>query len=94
MKIKNVNLDIAITHIITRKRQTIVAALGVMLGIAIYLFMNSLSEGFSTYSTGEIFKNNAHLKIYKEDKISSGKFGYYHFRPSNNYRTRIFEFYR
>ncbi len=75
MKIKNVNLDIAITHIITRKRQTIVAALGVMLGIAIYLFMNSLSEGFSAYSTGEIFKNNAHLKIYKEDKISEPLIG-------------------
>jgi lipoprotein-releasing system permease protein len=70
MRKKNVNIDIAITHIITRKRQTLVAALGVMIGISIYLFMNSLSAGFSSYSTGEIFKNSAHIKIYSEDKIS------------------------
>lgn len=70
MKFKNVNLDIAFTHIFTRRKQTLVASLGVMVGIAIYLFMNSLSSGFSSYSRGEIFKNNAHIKIYKEDKIS------------------------
>lgn len=69
MRIKNVNLDIAFTHIFTRRRQTLVAALGVMIGIAIYLFMNSLSAGFTKYSRNEIFKNNAHIKIYKEDRI-------------------------
>lgn len=64
-----VNYNIAITHIVTRKRQTLVAALGVTIGVAIYLFMNSLSSGFSKYSRDEVFKNNAHLKIYKSDEI-------------------------
>ena len=67
---KNINIDIAFTHIFTRKKQTFVAALGVTIGVGIYLFMNSLNAGFSTYSTGEIFKNNAHIKIYKNDEIS------------------------
>lgn len=67
---KNVAIDIALTHIFTRKRQTLVAALGVMVGIAIYLFMTSISEGFTNYSRDEIFKNNAHIKIYKEGKLS------------------------
>jgi lipoprotein-releasing system permease protein len=66
----SVNLDIAFTHIFTRKKQTLVAALGVTLGVAIYLFMNSLTGGFSKYSRDEIFKNNAHIKIYKNDEIS------------------------
>lgn len=66
----NVNIDIATTHIVTRKRQTLVAALGVTIGVGIYLFMNSLSSGFSAYSRGEIFKNNAHIKIYKNDEVS------------------------
>jgi lipoprotein-releasing system permease protein len=70
MRKNSVNIDIALTHIFTRKKQTMVAALGVTIGIAIYLFMNSLSSGFSTYSRGEIFKNSAHIKIYKEDEIS------------------------
>jgi lipoprotein-releasing system permease protein len=71
MRRRNVNIDIALTHIFTRKKQTMVAALGVMVGIATYLFMNSLSAGFTSYSRNEIFKNNAHIKIYKEDKISA-----------------------
>jgi lipoprotein-releasing system permease protein len=70
MRKKSVNIDIALTHIFTRKKQTLVACLGVTLGVAVYLFMNSLSGGFSVYSRGEIFKNSAHIKIYKEDKIS------------------------
>lgn len=67
---KNVNIDIAFTHIITRKRQTLVASLGVTIGVAIYFFMNSLSSGFTRFSRDEIFKNSAHIKIYKEDQIS------------------------
>jgi lipoprotein-releasing system permease protein len=66
----SVNLDIAFTHIFTRKKQTLTAALGVTLGVAIYLFMNSLSAGFSKFSRDEIFKNSAHLKIYKNEEIS------------------------
>jgi lipoprotein-releasing system permease protein len=67
---KSVNIEIALTHIFTRKKQTLVAALGVTLGVGIYLFMNSLSSGFSKFSRDEIFKNSAHIKIYKNDELS------------------------
>lgn len=67
---KNVNTEIAITHVFTRKKQTLVAALGVTIGVGIYLFMNSLSSGFTQFSRDEIFKNSAHIKIYKDDEIS------------------------
>jgi lipoprotein-releasing system permease protein len=67
---KNVNWDIALTHIFTRKRQTLVAALGVTIGIGMYIFMNSLMAGFGKYSRTEIFKVNPHLKIYKEEERS------------------------
>jgi lipoprotein-releasing system permease protein len=65
-----VNYDIAFTHIITRKKQTLVAALGVTIGVAIYLFMNSLSAGFSGFSRDNIFQSNAHIKIYRNDEVS------------------------
>jgi lipoprotein-releasing system permease protein len=67
---KSVNVQIAITHIVTRKRQTLIAALGVAIGVAIHLFMNSLSAGFTRFSRNEIFKNSAHIKIFKDDEIS------------------------
>jgi lipoprotein-releasing system permease protein len=65
-----VNLDIAQTHIVKGKRQTLVASLGVAIGVAVYLFMNSLSSGFSGFSRDNIFKSNAHIKIYKNDELS------------------------
>lgn len=67
---RSVNIEIAFTHIFTRKRQTLVAALGVTLGVGVYLFMNSLSSGFSSFSRDEMFKSSAHIKIYKEDELS------------------------
>jgi lipoprotein-releasing system permease protein len=68
--IKNTNLEIAITHVVTRRKQTVVAALGVLIGVGIYLFMNSLSSGFTKFSRDEIFKNSAQIKIYKDDEVS------------------------
>lgn len=67
---RNVNIEIAFTHIFTRKKQTLVAALGVTLGVGVYLFMNSLGSGFSRFSRDEIFKNSAHIKIYRDDELS------------------------
>lgn len=65
-----VNVEIALTHIMTRKKQTLIAALGVTIGIALYIFSNSLMRGFSVYSRNEMFKIMPHIKIFKEDEIS------------------------
>ena len=37
----NVDSDIALTHLLTRKKQTMIAALGVTVGIGIFIFMIS-----------------------------------------------------
>ncbi len=66
---KSVNTEIAITHILTRKRQTIVAALGVTIGIAIFICLNTLMVGTNRYSDNAIFKTTPHIRIYKEDEI-------------------------
>ena len=66
----DVNSEIAITHILTRKRQTIVASLGVTIGIAIYITMNTLVIGTNRYSDNAIFKTTPHVRIYKEDEMS------------------------
>ena len=69
MKIR-VNTEIAITHLLSRKRQTAVAALGVTIGIAVYIFMNSLTTGVNRYSDNAVFKSTPHIRVYKEDEIS------------------------
>ncbi len=67
----NVNSEIALTHLITRKRQIIMAAMGVTVGIGIFIFMNSLMKGFDRYSTESLFKTVPHLRIYREDAMSA-----------------------
>ncbi|MHB8260632.1 MAG: ABC transporter permease [Bacteroidia bacterium] len=67
---KGVNTEIALTHILTRKRQTIVASFGVAIGIAIYICLNTLIIGTNRYSDDAIFKTTPHIRVYKEDEIS------------------------
>ena len=67
---KNVNIEIAMTHILTRKRQTIVASFGVAIGITVYICLNTLMEGTNRYSDNAIFKTSPHVRVYKEDEIS------------------------
>lgn len=66
----SINSDIALTYITANKKLTAVAALGVTIGTAIFIFMNSMGSGFIKKSNGEIFNSSPHLRIYKEDEIS------------------------
>ena len=66
----NVNNEIAVTHILTRKMQTFVAALGVTFGIGIFIFLNSLMHGFEIYSNESIFNAVPHLRVYQEATLS------------------------
>ena len=65
----NVNSEIAYTHLITRKKQTMIAALGVTVGIGIFIFMISLVIGFNRYSDESLFKAAPHLRIYQDDVL-------------------------
>jgi len=67
---KGVNAEIAITHILSRKRQTLVASLGVTIGITVFVFLNSLLMGFNKFFDESIFKSMPHMRVYKEDEIS------------------------
>ncbi len=70
----SVNYEIASTHILTRKKQTLVAAMGVTIGIALYIFSNSIVSGFGVYSKSNMFKSAPHLRIYNKDKVSQPLF--------------------
>lgn len=69
MKLK-VNTDIALTHLLTGKKQTMVAALGVTVGIGIFIFMISLVVGFNRYSDESLFNAVPHIRIYQDDILS------------------------
>ena len=66
----NINTEIAKTYIISNKKLTAVAAGAVVLGMSIYIFMNSMLVGFDKSSSASIFKTTSHIRVYKDDEIS------------------------
>ncbi len=57
---------IAMTHLISKKRQTIVAMLGVTFGIAIFIFQAGLMSGFQTTFIEETINTTANVRIYND----------------------------
>jgi len=71
----NINSVIAKTYIVSNKKLTAVAVLGVVLGMSIYIFMNSMMVGFDKSSNASIFKTTSHIRVYKDDEISKPLIG-------------------
>lgn len=57
---------IAMTHLLSKKRQTIVAMLGVTFGIAIFIFQAGLMSGFQTTFIDETVNTTANIRIYND----------------------------
>ena len=57
---------IAMTHLLSKKRQTIVAMLGVTFGIAIFIFQAGLMSGFQSTFIEETVNTSANIRIYND----------------------------
>lgn len=66
-----INSEIAFTYITSNKKLTAVAAMGVVLGMAVYIFMDSMMAGFDKQINESVFKSTPHIRIYKDDVIST-----------------------
>jgi lipoprotein-releasing system permease protein len=74
-KIKlHVDLEIALTHILAKKRQTIIVSFAAAIGIAAFIFLNSLVLGFNRDSDEALFKSTPHIRIYVDEKMSEPLF--------------------
>jgi lipoprotein-releasing system permease protein len=66
----DINNRIAKKYIFSNKKLTTVAVMGVLLGMSVYIFMNSLLVGFDKSSVVSIFRNTSHIRVYKDDEMS------------------------
>lgn len=69
MKI-SVNTEIAITYLAARKKQTLIASLGVMFGISMFIFMQSMMKGTNDYFEKSSFSSTPHIRLYSENKLA------------------------
>lgn len=61
-----VSANIAKTHLIAKKKQTIIASLGVTFGIAMFILMIGFMTGVNKFLEDSALTSTPHLRIYKE----------------------------
>lgn len=66
-------LSIATTHLLTKKRQSIVAMLGVTFGISMFIIMISFMTGVNQFTEDMAMDNTPHVRIYKPLEIEDKK---------------------
>lgn len=58
--------SISKTHLLSRKKQSITAAMGVMFGIGTYVIMMGFMEGLNSLLDGLILNRTPHIRLYNE----------------------------
>lgn len=61
--------QIALTHLLTKKKQTIIAMLGVTFGISMFIIMISFMTGVNKFLEDMAMDNTPHVRIYKPIEI-------------------------
>ncbi|HNO70204.1 MAG TPA: FtsX-like permease family protein [Bacteroidia bacterium] len=64
--LKSPIVKISLRHLLAKKRQTIVAMMGVMFGIAIFIFQAGLMSGFQTTFIDQTVNTTANIRLYNE----------------------------
>ncbi|MGA7325846.1 MAG: ABC transporter permease [Rhodomicrobium sp.] len=59
-------LSIALSHLLSRRRQTLVSLLGITLGVAFFLAVSSLMEGSDADFIKRLIDNSPHVTVYDE----------------------------
>lgn len=67
-------LSIALRYIIRRRRQTIICMLGVMIGVAVFVAMNSMMKGFEVKFIDETVEGSGHAIVKNEPRETVAPF--------------------
>lgn len=62
-------LFLASRHLISRKRQTILTLLGIILGTAAFVVISGMMLGFREYFIDQLINNDAHIRIAAKEKF-------------------------
>ncbi|MBS1771535.1 MAG: ABC transporter permease [Bacteroidetes bacterium] len=65
--------SIASTHLLTKKRQSIIAMLGVTFGISMFIIMISFMTGVNDFLEDMAMDNTPHIRIYKPIELKDKK---------------------
>ena len=66
-----ITLDIALAHLTSRKRQTLVSVTGVVLGVAFFLAVSGLMRGSEADFLKRLVDSSPHITVY--DEVRQGR---------------------
>jgi lipoprotein-releasing system permease protein len=82
----SVNLNIAKTHLLSRKKQTVVAILGVTFGIGMFILMISFMKGVNQFLEDTMLSSTPDIHIYNDVKTDySVSIAGQYYKDSNKY---------
>jgi lipoprotein-releasing system permease protein len=64
------SLQIALSHLRVRTRQTLVSVIGVAIGVGFFISISGMMNGFQDYYRTEIIESNPHITITDEYRLS------------------------
>ena len=67
------SLQIAITHLLTKPKQTVVAMMGVMFGISMFIIMISFMTGVNNFMEDMAMDGSPHVRIYNPLQVKDHK---------------------
>ncbi|CAK0781722.1 lipoprotein-releasing system permease protein [Gammaproteobacteria bacterium] len=62
----SIQWSIALTHLVSRKRQTLVSLIGIVLGVAFFLAVSALMRGSEADFIKRLVDNSPHITVYDE----------------------------
>jgi lipoprotein-releasing system permease protein len=62
-------LSVALAHLRSRKRQTLVSIMGVTLGVGVFVSISGMMQGFQTYFRTQIIETNPHVMMTDEVRL-------------------------
>ena len=62
----SLTVSIAVSHLLSRKRQTIVSLLGISLGVAFFLAVSAMMSGSEKDFIKRLVDNSPHVTVYDE----------------------------
>ena len=74
-------LFLAIRHLLSRKKQTILILLGISLGTTMYVVISGMQLGMREFTLDRLLQNIAHIRISARDRLIDASEMTDRFRP-------------
>ncbi|MBK7960581.1 MAG: hypothetical protein IPK04_04840 [Bdellovibrionales bacterium] len=64
---------LALRHLLSRKKQTTLTLIGILLGTAAYISITAMMMGFQSFLVDQLVNNDSHIRIKAREEVLTGE---------------------